>query len=214
MAPVAPTKTDRKLEDKMLAAAGDPQRSNVIAKARTFKRSWLELAEALTGVLERGSWEGWGYRSFDAYCKKELQITPSTAAKLTGSFRFLKTSAPTIIERSHATPEAPVPDVKTVDFVQRAEERGAADEDTMAEIRRVAFDEGARAPMLARRFKSVAFPVSDADAQSKLLSQLGSTSRKLAALIAEPNLPVPHDIAAQVEQAIGKLLESIEDKLA
>ncbi len=214
MGSVAKTKTDRKLEDKMLAAAGDPERAEVIGRARTFKRSWLELAEALTGVLERGSWEGWGYKSFDAYCKKELQITPSTAAKLTGSFRFLKSSAPTIIERSHASHDAPVPDVKVVDFVQRAEERGAADEDTMAEIRRVAFDEGARAPMLARRFKSVAFPVSDADAESKLLSQLGSTGRKLAALIAEPNLPVSHDVAAQVEEAIGKLLEAIDEKLA
>jgi len=214
MGSVAPTKTDRKLEDKMLAAAGDPERADVIGKARTFKRSWLELAEALTGVLERGSWEGWGYKSFDAYCKKELQITPSTAAKLTGSFRFLKSSAPTIIERSHSNHEAPIPDVKVVDFVQRAEERGAADEDTMAEIRRVAFDEGARAPMLARRFKSVAFPVSDIDAESKLLSQLGSTGRKLAALIAEPNLPVSHAVATQVEEAIGKLLEAIDEKLA
>ena len=214
MGSVAPTKTDRKLEDKMLAAAGDPERADVIGKARTFKRSWLELAEALTGVLERGSWEGWGYKSFDAYCKKELQITPSTAAKLTGSFRFLKSSAPTIIERSHSNHEAPIPDVKVVDFVQRAEERGAADEDTMAEIRRVAFDEGARAPMLARRFKSVAFPVSEIDAESKLLSQLGSTGRKLAALIAEPNLPVSHAVATQVEEAIGKLLEAIDEKLA
>jgi hypothetical protein len=214
MGSVAPTKTDRKLEDKMLAAAGDPERADVIGKARTFKRSWLELAEALTGVLERGSWEGWGYKSFDAYCKKELQITPSTAAKLTGSFRFLKSSAPTIIERSHSNHEAPIPDVKVVDFVQRAEERGAADDDTMAEIRRVAFDEGARAPMLARRFKSVAFPVSEIDAESKLLSQLGSTGRKLAALIAEPNLPVSHAVATQVEEAIGKLLEAIDEKLA
>ncbi len=213
MGSVAPTKTDRKLEDKMLAAAGDPERAEVISRARTFKRSWLELAEALTGVLERGAWEAWGYKSFDAYCKKELQITPSTAAKLTGSFRFLKSSAPTSIERSH-NQEVPIPDVKAVDFVQRAEERGAADEDTMAEIRRVAFDEGARAPMLSRRFKSVAFPVSDTEAESKLLGQLGSTGRKLAALIAEPNLPIPHDVAAQVEEAVGKLLEAIDEKVA
>ncbi len=213
MGAIASTKTDKKLEDKMLAAAGDPERAEVIAKARIFKRSWLELAEALTGVLERGSWESWGYTSFDGYCKKELQITPSTAAKLTGSFRFLKVNAPKIIERSHDH-NTPIPDVKAVDFVQRAEERGAADKETMAEIRRVAFDEGVRAPMLARRFKSVAFPVSDADAESRLLGQLASTSRKLAGLIAEPNLPVPHAVAVAVEEALGKLLDSIEDKLA
>ncbi len=213
MAPVETTKTDRKLEDKMLAAAGDPARANVIAKARSFKRSWLELAEALTKVLETGQWEGWGYKSFDAYCKNELQITPSTAAKLTGSFRFLKSKAPAIIERSHRDAGAMVPDVKAVDFVQRAEERGAADETVMAEIRQMAFDEGARAPMLARRFKSVAFPVSDADTESKLLAQLSSTAKKLAALIAEPNLPIPHKIAVEVEVALGMLQEALDNQL-
>ncbi len=214
MASVGTTKTDRKLEDKMLAAANDPERALVIARARSFKRSWLELAEALTQVLEKGNWQAWGYASFDAYCKKELQITPSTAAKLTGSFRFLKSNAPTIIERSHDDAHAPIPDVKTVDFVQRAEERGAADESTMAEIRRMAFDEGERAPMLARRFKSVAFPVSEEDNQSRLLNQLGSSAKRMAALLAEPNLPIPHKLAVEVEEVMGKLLEAVEAKLS
>ena len=213
MASVASTKTDRKLEDKMLAAAGDPERANVIARARGFKRSWLELAEALTQVLEKGSWEGWGYKSFDAYCKIELQVSPSTAAKLTGSFRFLKTEAPTIIERSHHDQNAMIPDVKAVDFVQRAAERGAADASTMAEIREMAFEEGARAPMLARRFKSVAFPVSETDTESRLLGQLSSTAKKLAALIAEPNLPVCHEIAVELELALGKLQDALDAKL-
>lgn len=213
MASVGTTKTDRKLEDKMLAVANDPERSLVIARARTFKRSWLELGEALTQVLEKGSWENWGYGSFDAYCKKELQITPGTAAKLTGSFRFLKSSAPAIIERSHDDAQAPIPDVKTVDFVQRAEERGAADENTMAEIRRMAFDEGERAPMLARRFKSVAFPVSEEDSQTRILSQLANSAKKMAALIAEPNLPIPHGLAVEVEELMGKLLQAVEAKL-
>lgn len=213
MASVGTTKTDRKLEDKMLAVANDPERSQVIAHARTFKRSWLELGEALTKVLEKNSWEAWGYGSFDAYCKKELQITPGTAAKLTGSFRFLKSSAPAIIERSYGDAQAHVPDVKTVDFVQRAEERGAADKDTMAEIRRMAFDEGERAPMLARRFKSVAFPVTDEDAQARILGQLSSGAKRMAALLAEPNLPISHALAVEVEEVMGKLLEAVEAKL-
>lgn len=210
---VATTKTDRKLEDKMLAAAADPIRANVISKARNFKRSWLELAEALTQVLDESGWEGWGYKSFDAYCKKELQVSPSTAAKLTGSFRFLKTQAPAIIERSHEDQSALIPDVKAVDFVQRAEERGAADENTMAEIRTMAFDEGAKAPMLSRKFKSVAFPVSDTDMESKLLGQLSSTGKKLSSLIAEPNLPVSHEIAAELESVLVKLQDAIDSLL-
>jgi hypothetical protein len=214
MSDLATTKTDRKLEDKMLAHAGDPVRVNVLSKARNFKRSWLELAEALSQVLDSGQWEGWGYSSFDAYCKKELHLTPSTAAKLTGSFRFLKQTAPTVIERSHRSEEAPVPDMKAVEFVARAEERGAADEETMAEIRRVAFDEGARAPLLTRRFKSVAFPVSDDEKASRLLGQLGSTAKRLANLIAEADSPIPHDVAVAVEEALGRLQEAIDAQTA
>jgi hypothetical protein len=213
MAGVATTKTDRELEDRMLAVAGDSERVFVLGRARAFKRSWIELAEALSQVVERGSWERWGYSSFDTYCKKELHLSPSTSAKLLGSFRFLKTSAPKIIERTRDSESAPIPDLKAVEFVAKAEERGAADEGTMAEIRRAAFEEGAQAPLLSRRFKSVAFPVSDMERESKLLQQLSSTAKKLAALLADPDLPIDHDIAARVEGDIGELLCAIEAKL-
>jgi hypothetical protein len=67
--------------------------------------------------------------------------------------------------------------------------------------------------MLARRFKSVAFPVSETDAESRLLGQLSSAAKKLAALIAEPNLPVSHAIAVEVEVALGKLQEAVDAQL-
>lgn len=208
--PSAVTKTDRQLEDKMLAFADDGERVEVLGKARAFKRSWIELAQALSAVVERGSWERWGYRSFDAYCKTELHVTPSTAAKLLGSFRFLESSAPRVIERAESEPAAPVPDLKVVDFVARAEERGAADEDTLAEIRRAAFEEGAQAPMLSRRFKSVAFPVSDREKSDRARQQLAAAARRLATLLADADGAVPHEVAAAVEESVGRLLETLE----
>src|SRR5262249_11218949 len=101
------TKTDRAMEDRMNAFAGDAERVEVSARARAFKRSGIGLAEALAGVYERGSWERWGYGSFDAYCKGELSVTPATAAKLLGSFRFLRSAAPRVIERVRDEPAAP-----------------------------------------------------------------------------------------------------------
>lgn len=213
MSNVATTKTDRQLEDKMLAVAGDDERVFVLGKARAFKRSWIELAEALSQVVERGAWERWGYSSFDSYCKKELHLSPSTSAKLLGSFRFLRTSAPTVLERSRESASAPIPDLKAVEFVAKAAERGAADEGTMAEIRRAAFDEGAQAPLLSRRYKSVAFPVSDHERESKLVQQVSSAAKKLAALIADPDLPIDHEVAARVEESLGELLATLEAKL-
>ncbi len=194
----------------MLAAAGDKERVAVIAVARTFKRTWIELAEALTAVVDKGSWERWGFASFDIYCGKELHLKKGTVAKLLGSFRFLESSAPRVIERSRREPSAPVPSLEAVDFVARAAERGAVDKKTMREIEDQAFEEGVEAPLLSRRFKKVAFPVDEAERGERLHSQLTSTARRLANLIAEPEAPIPHDVAVAVEEALGQLLDALD----
>jgi hypothetical protein len=206
------TQTDRNLEDKMLAFAGDQERVDALAKARQFKRSWIELAETLTAVRDRESYKRWGYEDFETYCRKELHIKGATVHKLVGTYAFLQTAAPKVIERTRRDdPRQPVPSLKAVDFVARATERGAADESTLSEIRRAAFDEGAEAPMLTRRYKEVAFPISEAEKTDRLRTQILSTARRLANLIAEPDQPLPRRIAEQVEEAMGAVLQALEN---
>lgn len=206
----ARTKTDREMQDQMLEVSGDPERVEVLAKARAFKRSWIDLADALARSHERESWRRWGFSDFDSYCRRELRLTPTTAQKLLGSYRFLRAAEPRVIERAERDPEAPVPTLQAVNFVARASERGAAGEEAMSEIRSAAFDEGVSAPMLTRRFKEVAFPVSDEERKSKLRGQIETTARRLADLLAEPDAPIPHAAAAAAEEAIGALLTALE----
>jgi hypothetical protein len=208
--PRAATKTDRALEDKMLAFSSDPERVDVLSKARAFKRTWIELAAALSRVYDRQSWVDWGFDSFESYCGKELHIKKATVAKLLGSYRFLESSAPRVLERSLREPMAPVPSLQAVDFVARATERGAADAETMEEIHRAAFDDFAAAPALSRRFKEVAFPVDEGERLEKLRGQISSTARRLATLIAEPDAPIPHDVAISVEETLGQLLDTLD----
>jgi hypothetical protein len=209
------TKTDRQMEDRMLAVSSDPERADTLQKARAFKRTWLELAEALARVQSTRRWETWGYPDFDAYCRKELHLRSSTVAKLLGSYRFLETSAPRVIERARAAEvdgETPIPSLASVEFVKKATERDAADAETLQTIHRVAFDEGADAPVLARRFKDVAFPESDRDRRDKLRAAIGQVARRLSTLIAENDSPVPKQLAIRVEETVGELLEVIEDE--
>jgi hypothetical protein len=209
------TKTDRQMEDRMIAVAGDPVRADTLAKARAFKRTWLELAEALSRVQARKSWEDWGFTDFDAYCRKELHLRASTVAKLLGSYRFLETSAPRVIERARQGSDVfeapPIPSLPAVEFVQKATERAAADAETLETIQRVAFDEGIDAGMLARRFKDVAFPETDRDRREKLRANIAQTARRLSSLIAEDASPVPKKLAIHLEETIGELLEAIEN---
>jgi hypothetical protein len=207
------TKTDRQMEDRLLAVAGDPLRADTLQKARAFKRTWLELAEALTKVQSSRSWEQWGFSDFDAYCRKELHLRGSTVAKLLGSFRFLETSAPRVIERarSEGFEGAPIPSLPAVEFVQKATARGAADAETLETIKRVAFDEGADAPMLLKQFKNVAFPETERERREKLRANIANAARKLSTLIAEEGSPVDKKLAIRVEEMVGELLEAIEN---
>ena len=210
------TKTDRQMEDRMLSVSNDPLRADTLQKARSFKRTWLELAEALTKVQSTNAWQGWGFPDFDAYCRKELHLRGSTVAKLLGSYRFLETSAPRVIERARNATieeafEAPIPSLPAVEFVQRATARGAADPETLQTIQRVAFEEGADAPLLAKQFKAIAFPETEADKREKMRSSIAQTARKLSSLIAEDGSPVPKKLAIRVEEIVGELLEAIEN---
>lgn len=205
------SKTELALEQRMREHAGDDERVMLLSRARAFKRTWLELAEALARAFERQSWRRWGFASFETYCRRELSITPATAQKLLGSFRFLRDSEPKVLSRLQAEPSAPVPSLKAVDFVARAAERGAADADAMAEIRRAAFDEGANERRLARKFREVAFPVSDGERKSQATEKLEKAARRLAELIADADAPVPHDVAVAVEESIGQLLACLEN---
>ena len=206
------TKTDRQMEDRMLAVANDPERADTLQKARAFKRTWLELAEALKRASDRTLWEKWGFPDFDAYCRKELHLRSATVAKLLGSYRFLETNAPRVIERAREDHfESPIPSLPAVEFVQRATDKGSADEETLRTIRHAAFEEGIEAPLLSRKFGEVVFPQTDREKREKQRAQIAQAARKLSSLIAEDGAPVPKAMAIRVEEVVGELLETIEN---
>src|SRR5688572_17769689 len=96
---MARTKTEAALAAAERQHADDPERAELLARARRFKASWLELAEALSEVRKAGHWKRWGFGSFEEYTKKELHLRQETVDKLTGSFLFLRRSAPEVLDR-------------------------------------------------------------------------------------------------------------------
>lgn len=206
------TKTDRQMEDRMIAVSEDPERADTLQKARAFKRTWLELAEALSRANDKKLWEKWGFSDFDAYCRKELHLKGSTVAKLLGSYRFLETSAPRVLERARTDHfEAPIPSIATVEFVEKATREGHADAETMRTIHKSAFEDGLDKPLLAKKFGDLVFPQTDRDRKEKLRASISAVARRLSALIAEDGAPITKAMAIRVEETIGELLESIEN---
>jgi len=197
---------DEALEKAIAEHADDPERADLLRRARAFKSSWLELGQSLAQVRKDRSWERWGYPSFDEYVTRELHLKRETADKLTASFGFLRQHAPEVLERDGIG--TPIPTYQAVDFLARAYETECPKE-TRAEIRRAVLDEGASAGQVQRKFGEVIFPVDDAERRGRTRAQILAAARRLAQLLAEAH-GLPKRLAEDVEEQLGRLVRELQ----
>jgi hypothetical protein len=203
------TKTDAALADAEAAHADDPERAELLRRARRFKTSWLELAEALTATKRGGRWREWGYETFEAYAKAELHLRPETVDKLTGSFSFLQRKAPAVLQRDPL--REPFPSYQAVDFLRRAEESDDAPRDTVEEIRRRVIDEGAPAGRVAREYGGVVFPIDEDTRAARDAAGVKNVAKRLRELLGETQA-VPRRLASEACSVLDRLLEAIEER--
>jgi hypothetical protein len=201
------TKTDAALAEAERAHTDDPERAEVLARARRFKASWIELAESLSSVKRSGHWKNWGYDSFEAYAKGELRIRQETADKLTGSYSFLKRRAPSVLERDAL--EERIPSYQAVDFLRRAEASEGAPKGAVEEIRRRVLEDAAPVASIARAYGDVIFPLDGEQRKARDALGLKNVARRLRDLLGETHA-VPRKLASEVDGALGRLLEALE----
>jgi hypothetical protein len=209
-----PTKTDEEMRAAAEEHADDPDRAELLQRARRFKASWIELAEALTDVRRRGQWKNWGYDTFEAYAKGELHLRQETVDKLTGSFLFLQRRAPDVLKRDGVQRE--IPSYQAVDFLRRAEEREDAPSDAVRAVRERVIEEGAPLSAVSRQFKDVVFPMSDGDKRTRDAAAVKNVATRLRELLGETKV-VPRKIAGDAVEAIERVLEALaasEEKAA
>jgi hypothetical protein len=201
--------TRTKLDETMAALedlhADDPERAELVRRARRFKASWIELAEALTDARRGGRWKDWGYSTFEEYTGKELHLRPETVDKLTGSYSFLQRRAPAVLSRDGLA--APVPSYQAIDFLRRAEEQGGPEEAVEA-IRRKVIDEAVPLPQVAREYKDVVFPIDDKTRMKRDVAGIRNVAKRLRELLGETRA-VPKKVAADVTESLDHLLESL-----
>jgi hypothetical protein len=201
--------------DAALAAAerrfqNEPERAELIARARRFKSSWIELAEALSTCQKSQSFTKWGYAGFEEYYRKELHLKTSTVNKLVGSYAFLRKSAPEVFERDGIAQEMPT--IQSIDFLRRAEEAaqdGQVTADLLAEVRRAVIDEGLPLGKVSKQFKETLFPTDLDEEKQRRRRETLKLAQKLIDLLQTLQGAVPDAILQQVEQAVANLLQSM-----
>jgi hypothetical protein len=199
------TKTDAALAEAEEAyAEDDPQRAELLARARRFKSSWVELAEALTRVRQGAEWKRWGYDSFESYAKTELHLRPETVDKLTGSFAFLKRRAPEVLIRDGV--KRSIPSYQSVDFLRRAEETNSAPPAVVADLRKRVLEEAAP---VSREQKEQVFPIDEATRKQRDAAALKNVATRLRELLGGTRA-VPRKTASEAAAALDRLLEALQ----
>ncbi|MBL8636512.1 MAG: hypothetical protein JNM40_25035 [Myxococcales bacterium] len=202
------TKVDAALAAAERRHSKDPERAELIARARRFKASWIELAEALSSCQKSQRYTEWGYVSFEEYYRKELHLKTATVNKLVGSYAFLRRSAPEVLDRDGLS--EPIPSVESIDFLRRAEEvieSGQAPSDLLSEVRRAVFDDSLSLGKLNRQFKESLFP-SDAELeQRKRRKELIRLVAKLVEMLESVRDSVPDAVISEAEHALRALSE-------
>ncbi|MBX7097362.1 MAG: hypothetical protein K1X89_06605 [Myxococcaceae bacterium] len=201
----------QELSAKAAAVAPGTFRHTVIAAAKRFKSSWVELGKLLTKVRDEAQYEAWGYPTFEAYCLAELRIRKNTALKLTRSFSFLDKHEPERVARvvqdedSGAGEQAPPP-WEVVQVLADAEERGQLSAQEYKSIRDSIWNPDSQVSEL-RKELTERFPVPETKASpAQELKRLAGLARKLATEL-HGNRSVPKAVAERADALADDVAE-------
>jgi hypothetical protein len=141
------SRSEAEMDARLDALDPSSERFKVLAAARRFKASWVELGQNLTLSREQGSFKVWGFATFEAYCRRELRIKQDTANKLTRSFAFLRDHEPDVLEGAgeDGAPARELPPLDVVDLLSQARERTQVSDEALATLQEEVFAPEAKA---------------------------------------------------------------------
>lgn len=203
----------RERAEELAAEGAEPLRLDAIARARRFKRSWLEMAEILSTIKLRRSYEAWGYPDLHAYCAAELSLKRGTVDKLTGSYRTVERHAPELL--ADGADEGKLPSFDAVDYFARAlgDREGRRAEapapEVIEELKTAVFEEARPLASIRREFHATLYPKSDAELAAEHAERTRAQVRRVLDALASVERLAPTTLHAATE-----VLARLERELA
>jgi len=203
------TRAEQMIEDLMRQLDPNSPRYHVLASARQFKSSWVDLGDKLTRVQRKQLYLDWGYDGFDDYCSKEIRIRRQTAQKLTQAFGYLEREAPEYLgdEPERKT----IADFRAVDLLRQAREEQDFNDEEFEQLRRAVLEEQRSLPTIRTRFNQVVRGhESPESAQHRSLAIALQAARRLRSALAEV-ADLAGELPAQLEEFETRLLRQLEN---
>jgi hypothetical protein len=193
------------IEQLMQQLPPESERYKVLASAKRFKSSWVELGEWLGRVSTASQFQEWGYTSFEDYCSKEIRIRRQTAEKLLLAYRFMEREEPRLLE-SHG--DRPLPDYRSMDLLRKAREEQRFSQNEYDELRKTVIDEERSHPIVAKQFRDIAQNYQPDQQANRRCKTALSAARRLSTSLMEID-----DIPAEFSQSLGGLIGLLEDRV-
>lgn len=201
------TKGSQHIEQLMQQLPPESERYQVLAKAKQFKSSWVELGEWLARISNGNQFSKWGFTSFEDYCTKEIRIRRQTAEKLLLAFRFLERREPGLLERKEGRP---LPDYRSVDLLRQADEEEHFSMTEYGELRQAVFEEERSHPLVAKQFRDMSHSHQpDKKTVHQCRNALMAAKRLSTSLQDIPD--VPDELSHAVEELVGFLIKKQKD---
>lgn len=179
------SKVNERLEQRaanLEAAGADPRRVELLRRARRFKRSWIEMAEALLEVEVTRAYEDWGFSDIHDYCAKELFIQRKTADKLMTSYATVQSHAPAVLDPRE---DREVPTIDAVDYFTRAERRATENHvpEVVEALHQAVFEEARPVTSLRREFNPVLYARSPDEEVLAAMERAQQAAQRLASTV-------------------------------
>lgn len=237
------TKKIDALADLLEKTGSDAERLEVVRRTQRFKRSWIELAEALAKVRSTQAYTRWGFNDFYTYCAEELTLKKATVDKLVLSFHTIRSHAPEVLEWDGVA--RVIPSYEAVDYFSRAvheygEETGVVEPtpdapppanrpprgkkgpeagEMLGEVKAAVFDEGQPLAELRKRFDPVLFPRPKGAEKLDAIQKASAAARRLAELLpdidglSEKRVQKLENELGALRQELDALAEPLKEKI-
>lgn len=194
------SKGETVIEQLMAELDPESERYRILATAKRFKSSWVELGEKLLRLQTSGGFRDWGYGSFEEYCSREVRIRKPTAEKLTQAYRFLEREEPELLARP--TEISPLPDYRSIALLRQAksEELPA---DAYGKLRAAVMEEEKGHQAVLRQYRDVTADRRLEDRQLGYRTALSAARRLRTALTGLDDLD--SDAQGNLDRLIGRL---------
>lgn len=186
-------------------------RMEVVTRARAFKRSWVDMAEALVEVRKQGWYKRWGYESLHGYALEELNVKRGTVDKLTGSYTALEQHVPHVLSWDGVAQS--MPDMDAVEYFARAVDPAPAREgepapeppalEVLEQLKQAIFEDQVSPPSLRRRFNPLLHPKPEADPRLELVARIRAGAQRLEAMLA--------DVEGLSEETVEHVTRALEE---